>query len=58
MSKTYCGLDCSECPGKDICKGCTDTDGSPCGGTCVLAMCCMRKKCKDFGKAFEGGYKL
>lgn len=36
-NKTICGADCSQCPGKDSCRGCANTNGSPFGGRCVAA---------------------
>lgn len=32
-----CGAKCEECGMKEQCKGCTETCGSPWGGTCVAA---------------------
>lgn len=37
--KTICGIDCSGCGWKGICKGCIETDGHPFGGECVAAEC-------------------
>ncbi len=51
--KTICGLDCSECELRDNCKGCTETNGRPIGGSCMIAVCCENKGCKNCGRAFE-----
>lgn len=37
--KTICGIDCTGCGWKEICKGCTETNGHPFGGECVAAEC-------------------
>lgn len=37
MNKSICGADCSKCPTKDECGGCTRTNGRPFGGRCVAA---------------------
>lgn len=37
--KTICGIDCSECGFKGNCKGCTETNGRPFGGDCIVADC-------------------
>lgn len=36
---TICGADCSICPMKANCKGCSETDGHPFGGNCITAEC-------------------
>lgn len=33
----YCGANCESCPGKERCRGCLETCGSPFGGRCVAA---------------------
>ena len=51
--KSICGLDCGKCKLKDICNGCTETEGNPFGGTCIVAECCKNRKgddCGDFSK--------
>jgi len=48
--KTICGSDCCDhCPmlGK-CCSGCLETDGHPCGGTCVAAECICSKGMEGF----------
>ncbi len=55
--KTKCGLDCSECGSKE-CGGCTETDGRPFGGSCMLALCCDEKGCENCGRAFEAPCRL
>lgn len=37
--KTICGIDCTGCRWKESCMGCTETNGSPFGGECVVAEC-------------------
>lgn len=39
MKKSLCGIDCGQCPMKDECNGCAETNGSPFGGRCILAAC-------------------
>ena len=55
--KTKCGLDCEECGYKE-CSGCTETDGRPFGGSCMLAVCCDEKGCENCGRAFEAPCRL
>ena len=56
--KSYCGLDCSECSLKTSCSGCTETNGRPFGGTCMLAVCCIKQGCENGGHAFEAPCRL
>lgn len=51
--KTLCGLDCSKCELKDECNGCTESDGHPFGGSCMIAVCCKNKGCESCGRVFE-----
>ena len=55
--KTKCGLDCEEC-GFQECPGCTETDGRPVGGSCMLAVCCDEKGCENCGRSFEAPCRL
>ena len=55
--KTKCGFDCSECGSKE-CGGCTETNGRPFGGSCMLALCCDEKGCDNCGRAFEAPCRL
>ncbi len=50
--KTVCGLDCGECGLRDSCGGCTETDGHPFGGSCMVALCCGENQCGNCGSAF------
>ncbi len=34
-----CGMDCSGCSLKGNCNGCSETDGHPFGGGCIVAEC-------------------
>ena len=34
---TICGANCEECRGRDECRGCAETCGSPFGGRCIAA---------------------
>lgn len=36
--ETFCGTDCTRCPGRAACKGCAETDGHPFGSECVAAL--------------------
>jgi len=47
---TICGANCSECFMNANCKGCKNTCGSPFGGSCIVAKCCIAKNqeyCKE-----------
>lgn len=37
MKESICGAACEECPSKDICKGCKETNGCPFGKDCYIA---------------------
>lgn len=37
--KTICGIDCSSCGFKTVCKVCLESDGRPFGGDCIAANC-------------------
>lgn len=39
IMKSICGIDCDKCEWKPTCNGCTETEGKPFGGTCMLAAC-------------------
>lgn len=56
--KTLCGLDCSECGLRNECGGCTETNGHPFGGSCMIAVCCKDKGCGNCGRSFEAPCKL
>ncbi len=36
-SKSICGANCAECPSKEMCKGCAETNGCPFGRQCFFA---------------------
>ena len=45
MTKSICGINCSECDLKHTCDGCIATKGKPFGGgECMLAACCREKE--------------
>ncbi len=56
--KTICGLDCETCDLRASCDGCTETGGHPFGGSCMIALCCETKGCKNRGHAFSAPCKL
>ncbi len=56
--KTLCGLDCSKCELKDECNGCTESDGHPFGGSCMIAVCRKNKGCENCGRVFETPCKM
>lgn len=56
--KTLCGLDCNECGARNECGGCTETNGRPFGGSCMIAVCCEGKSCENYGRSFEAPCKL
>ena len=56
--KTLCGLDCSECGLRNDCGGCTETNGHPFGGSCMIAVCCEGKGCQNCGKSIEAACRL
>lgn len=37
MKKSICGANCAECPSKEACIGCTETNGCPFGKQCYIA---------------------
>lgn len=37
MKKSICGANCAECPSKEACPGCTETNGCPFGKQCYIA---------------------
>lgn len=37
MKKSLCGAKCAECPSKESCQGCTETNGCPFGKQCFIA---------------------
>lgn len=37
MKNSICGANCTECPSKETCKGCTQTKGCPFGKQCFIA---------------------
>ena len=58
MKKSICGIDCEQCPMKQMCSGCLATGGHPFGGSCMIARCCETKGCERYGRFFEAGCKL
>lgn len=55
---TLCGLDCNKCGFKNECGGCVETHGHSFGGSCMIAECCDKKSCENFGKCFEASCNL
>ncbi len=37
MKVSLCGANCAECPSKEACPGCTETNGCPFGKQCYVA---------------------
>lgn len=37
MKSSVCGANCAECPSKENCRGCTETNGCPFGKQCFVA---------------------
>lgn len=37
MKASLCGANCAQCPSKEICPGCAETDGCPFGKPCYVA---------------------
>lgn len=37
MKDSICGANCTECPSKEVCPGCTETGGCPFGKQCYVA---------------------
>lgn len=56
--KTICGIDCDECPSRESCSGCTETNGHPFGGSCMIAACYNDKGCDVCGKPLETSCKM
>ena len=40
--KSICGIDCTTCELSGSCQGCSQTNGRPFGGKCVLAAYCQK----------------
>jgi len=52
MLASICGAECGQCPSKDACGGCRETNGRPFGRECVIAACCRnegREYCSQCG---------
>ena len=52
MLASICGAECAQCPSKDSCGGCRETNGRPFGRECVIAACCRnggREHCGQCG---------
>lgn len=58
MKKTLCGLDCSVCSAESTCPGCTETNGRPYGGSCMVAVCCENKTCETCAESFTVSCKM
>ncbi|MBQ8642237.1 MAG: DUF3795 domain-containing protein [Clostridia bacterium] len=58
MAVSICGLDCAECGLRNTCGGCSETDGKPFGGDCMIAVCCRNGSCPNGGKCFRGHCRL
>lgn len=43
MSASICGINCTACELNKTCKGCTETNGRPFGGDCIVASCYCQK---------------
>lgn len=37
MKNSICGANCAECPSKESCRGCAETNGCPFGKQCYIA---------------------
>ena len=37
MKESLCGANCAECPSRDVCPGCSATNGCPFGKQCFVA---------------------
>lgn len=37
MKNSICGANCAECPSKESCRGCAETNGCPFGKECFIA---------------------
>lgn len=37
MKNSLCGANCAECPSKEVCPGCAETNGCPFGKQCYVA---------------------
>lgn len=37
MKESICGANCAECPSKEVCPGCAETNGCPFGKQCFVA---------------------
>ena len=41
MKESICGANCVECPSKEACPGCAETNGCPFGKQCYIAKCIL-----------------
>lgn len=42
MNTSLCGADCVNCPMREGCSGCRESNGHPFGEKCMVAACCER----------------
>lgn len=52
MGKTLCGTDCAQCPTRESCKGCVETDGCPFGKQCFVGKYILTGGTKNY-QAFK-----
>lgn len=54
MKKSICGANCAECPSKEACPGCAETNGCPFGKQCYIAKYILTGGMENY-QAFKKG---
>lgn len=54
MKNSLCGANCAECPSKEVCPGCAETNGCPFGKQCYIAKYILTGGMENY-RAFKQG---
>lgn len=54
MKCSICGANCAECPSKETCRGCAETNGQPFGKQCYIASYILTGGMENY-QAFKKG---
>lgn len=54
MKNSICGANCAECPSKESCRGCAETNGCPYGKQCFVAKYILTSGMENW-QAFKKG---
>ena len=57
MLASICGAECAQCPSKDACGGCGETQGRPFQRECPIAACC-RSEGREYCSQCEAACRL